>query len=837
MKTHSIQTVNDKDLPEIISKKKVLANLEKHYKPHLRDLGLLDTRLNYQAYPDAPEDKQDPLMKGLLTGTFYGTYKEILSKAVDYIAAGAAVAVVYHETRGEGRKKEDITQPRTVIIDADKGRIKELPWALSRLISTSEDKYHYFWPVKNLSCADFELLQEVLEKYYGQDSGAKPITQPFRIPGSYNWKNKSKPYLVYVVEVSPNSIILDWSDTSVSAEIIKLFPQAKNPLRPHNEAPAPEAGQGGRRRSPYRVVNEAALKPPYRWFKALFPKARKSGDTLRVRSEHLGRDLQEDIVIGPDGIRDHGLGPRKEDPDTAINLVMRWLPEVDGDRDKAVLWLCEQLEVDWEQIKEECAQQHGALVYPNDKGVYKMVIASKAAQEAVAHFRYRAAFHPISMTWYLWMGTHWEQDPRKTHLKAKLYAWLEEETYPRGYRYTEAKELLGLLEDQLHLFFNPNQEKDLIPFANGLFSIKTRQLTPHDPKGPAFTWYIPYNHNTEAKCPTIDQWLLEACDGDKEVVDLLLAFMAALILPNPAKYQKFLHLQGPGGTGKGTFIKLMQHLIGEHNGVSTDLEQLEKNQFETACLHDKRLAWVNEAARYAGSGSKLKAITGGDSLRLERKYQQADASFVFQGLVVIASNDPIRTDDKTSGLERRRVTVIFDKQFTDDEKKAWEDAGDNEQLWRELPGLINKLVDISEEEIARRIRELPEAVKRANHEAMISNNHVAAWLVERCEYDICAETPLGARRRKEESLYAKRNHLYRDYRLWCEDNGVPNPVMSNSFLKNVIDVCKNVLKWGEIRRIKREYGLAVGGLSLRNIEEFDPGEVPKEGPMPQNLPH
>jgi putative DNA primase/helicase len=313
--------------------------------------------------------------------------------------------------------------------------------------------------------------------------------------------------------------------------------------------------------------------------------------------------------------------------------------------------------------------------------------------------------------------------------------------------------------------------------------------------------------------------------------------MAALIRPNPAQYQKFLHLQGPGGTGKGTFIHLLQHLIGEHNGVSTNLEQLERNQFETACLLDKKLAWVNEATRYAGSGSKLKAITGGDSLRLERKYQQADASFVYQGLLVIASNDALRTDDKTSGLERRRVTVIFDRPFTNEQKKAWDDAGGDEQLWRELPGLINKLMAIPVKEIAQTIRELPEAVKRANHEAMVSNNHVAAWLDERCEYDISAEAPLGARKRKEDSHYANRTHLYRDYLLWCEDNGVKNPIQSNSFLNNVIDVCKNVLKWGEVRRIKREYGFAVGGLSLRNIEEFDPGEVPKEGPMPKNLPH
>jgi putative DNA primase/helicase len=800
---------------------------------YLQILDSTATEFVFQTYPDAQEDKDKPGKRRLLTHTPRGTFKKLLPRLITLSETGAAITVTVNETRGEGRKKEDIVRVRALVIDADHGEVKNLPWEPHIIVETSLDKFQYIFIFKNLPLKEFDTIQQVLVDHFGSDPGAKSITQPYRLPGFIHQKDKNHPFTTHILKARADMPPYDWNDPKVKAPVIDLFPKGEAPVRPKGEAPVPEAGQGKGRRSPYRVLNGMALDHPDRWVKKVFRKAYKSGNTFRVRSKDLGRDLQEDIVIGLKGIQDCG----EEDPYTPINLVRDWLPEVDKDRDKAVLWLCEQLGVDWKEIKEKCAQQHGALVFPNDKGVYKMVIASKGAQEAVTHLRHRAAFCPISMTWYLWTGTHWEQDPKKTHFKAIFYAWLEEETYPRGYRYTESKELLGLLEDQRQLFFSRHQEKGLIPFANGLFNIKTRQLTPHDPKGPAFTWCLPYNYDPEAKCPIIDKWLLYVCNEDEEVVKLLLAFMAALILPNPAKHQKFLHLQGPGGTGKGTFINLMQKLIGEHNGVAIELEQLEKNQFEAARLQDKPLAWVNEATRYAGSGSKLKAITGGDSLRLERKYQQADASFVFQGLVVIASNAPIRTDDKTSGLERRRVTVVFDKQFTDEAKKVWEDAGDNEQLWRELPGLINKLIDIPEEEIARRIRELPEAVKKANREAMISNNHVAEWLMERIIYDIHAETPLGARKRKEDSFYANRTHLYRDYRLWCEDNGIKNPIQSNDFLNNVIDVCSNVLKWGEVRRIKREYGIAVAGLSLRNIEEFDSGEIPPEGPMPENLPH
>jgi putative DNA primase/helicase len=66
---------------------------------------------------------------------------------------------------------------------------------------------------------------------------------------------------------------------------------------------------------------------------------------------------------------------------------------------------------------------------------------------------------------------------------------------------------------------------------------------------------------------------------DTGTIQLLRAFMAAL-LRGPAKYQRFLHLIGPGGTGKSTFIRLLQSLAGEKNTVSTDLKQLEQNRFE-----------------------------------------------------------------------------------------------------------------------------------------------------------------------------------------------------------------------------------------------------------------
>jgi predicted P-loop ATPase len=90
----------------------------------------------------------------------------------------------------------------------------------------------------------------------------------------------------------------------------------------------------------FQQVNAHSLEFVQEWAKALFPKARyqKGTGAWRVTSKDLGRSLEEDLSLYPDGIWDWGL----ERPYTPIDLVREYrnlevLP--------AALWLCEQMRV------------------------------------------------------------------------------------------------------------------------------------------------------------------------------------------------------------------------------------------------------------------------------------------------------------------------------------------------------------------------------------------------------------------------------------------------------------------------------------------------------------
>jgi hypothetical protein len=88
----------------------------------------------------------------------------------------------------------------------------------------------------------------------------------------------------------------------------------------------------------FQAVNERALKDIDAWVPQIFPTARKqTTGAWRVSSRDLGRNLEEDLSIHPDGIQDFG----SEQAETPINLVIR--SGKARDAVTAAHWLCDWL--------------------------------------------------------------------------------------------------------------------------------------------------------------------------------------------------------------------------------------------------------------------------------------------------------------------------------------------------------------------------------------------------------------------------------------------------------------------------------------------------------------
>jgi len=111
-------------------------------------------------------------------------------------------------------------------------------------------------------------------------------------------------------------------------------------------APAPAAAPGAQGGDDFRRVNEAAMQALAVWVPSLFPQAIAKGQGFRVTSKALGRSLQEDLAIMPEGIVDFGvadMGDARQGRRTPIDLVMEWLPA--SKPKDALHWLAQRVGV------------------------------------------------------------------------------------------------------------------------------------------------------------------------------------------------------------------------------------------------------------------------------------------------------------------------------------------------------------------------------------------------------------------------------------------------------------------------------------------------------------
>ena len=332
---------------------------------------------------------------------------------------------------------------------------------------------------------------------------------------------------------------------------------------------------------------------------------------------------------------------------------------------------------------------------------------------------------------------------------------------------------------------------------------------------------------------TIKRYLVTATDGDKDLIRFLLAWLLA-VLHGWYELQKYLELIGPGGTGKSTFLNLCTMLVGKQNQFTTTLKQMEKNQFETANYKHKRLVLVTDSEAYHGDVSTLKAMTGGDKLRFEMKNKQATLPFTYTGMVTIAANEPIGSKDYTSGLTRRRISIQFNHQVTEEEKQRYPDGLEG-VFAKEMPGLINWLLTLDQQEAIRLIKSPEGSVKNQSLANEVETNPILGWLDDRVVW--VDDWKLGSYVGKSEDEPKRSGNykkLYPNYQGWCADNG-KNPKALNSFARLVVDACNS--KGMAAEHQKGKY-LAEGGqgsiithLKVRTDEDEDiPSLILKHAP-------
>lgn len=141
-------------------------------------------------------------------------------------------------------------------------------------------------------------------------------------------------------------------------------------------------------------------------------------------------------------------------------------------------------------------------------------------------------------------------------------------------------------------------------------------------------------------------------------------------------------LVGYGRNGKSTFLNLIKKFLGEENVISSSLDTILNNRFETSALYLKLACVMGEVGDKTLKATDLfKRLTGGDPIRIEFKGVNVFTSLNYAKLLMSMNQLPLTTD-KSIGFYSRWLIVNFNQNTFPEEKDVLSEIPDYE--WENL---------------------------------------------------------------------------------------------------------------------------------------------------------
>lgn len=335
----------------------------------------------------------------------------------------------------------------------------------------------------------------------------------------------------------------------------------------------------------------------------------------------------------------------------------------------------------------------------------------------------------------------------------------------------------------------------LVNVANGMLNPLTGELTRHHPDLLSSV-QLPIPWQPEAACPVFDRWVNEVAGALAE--DLLEA--AGLILETrPGRQRKALFLHGPSRSGKSTFLRLLEAIVGDAQRSAVTLHQLGSDTFAAADLSGSVLNCAADlSAGHLDDVSTFKMLTGDDPVRAQRKYGQP-FTFKSRALFVFSANNiPTATEVSTAYLNRIRP-VPFPASF-----EGHEDPSIEDKLLDELPGILVRLVEGYRRHVARGGYADTDATRAAAAQFARSSDRVRLFLAE-----TCTATP---------DDWETRSAVWDAFVAWCQDNR-RQPLGKHKFF----DLIRTAGHADAIRNGTRGFG----GITLRPTADWGEDDTPR----------
>ena len=434
----------------------------------------------------------------------------------------------------------------------------------------------------------------------------------------------------------------------------------------------------------------------------------------------------------------------------------------------------------------------------------------QTAKQLAEDFGHLWKFDNETKTWRIWNGKHWEStDDGNVETLVKMTIDARNIAY-KGFSYIA--DTIKLLTADLRVKrWKMLERARYIAFNDQILDTQTGKTLEHAPHM-GFTSCLPYVYkpytatstdaleNLKSNCPNIYQWMSTAMQGDRKKIIKLLAVVNGLLKFKFFDLQMFVHLIGKPGSGKGTFIRLLQKIVGRDNWKGCKLKALDDGSTMASIINKQLVSCPDE--RNASGVEAILSLTGGDAIGYREVYKPASDAF-FYGLLIICSNHPIFVGD-TTGLDRRLCLIHFDNPLPTVLRNSQIETAMN----AEISQLITASLMLTDSEASEAIR--------GSGTSQIAEFRLQEWEMKRDTNSVAAHFDdwLIA----DPGATVATGKIYEHYKDWC---GTTLKAVSHiKYPKMLAELCNDYLELTSVQWEKSRGRSYFKGLRLRNENDL-----------------
>ncbi|MDE9454826.1 primase-like DNA-binding domain-containing protein [Xenorhabdus bovienii] len=450
------------------------------------------------------------------------------------------------------------------------------------------------------------------------------------------------------------------------------------------------------------------------------------------------------------------------------------------------------------QVGEKRLMEAEAVIHESKPKKANNNLAQMAASQrgALVVERYgEVAVNPESDMVYHYNGTTW-QTVSDNELRRAMVAIFDQHETP--YSPNGINNAICAMKLQVPVI--GEQRQDLIGFSNGVYELSTQQFTPHQPEH----WLMNHNgitftppaigENLPDHAPDFYRWLSHTAGSNENKMARIKAALF-MILANRYDWQLFIEVTGEGGSGKSVFTYIATLLAGEHNTASGNMRALDEARGRYQFV-GKSLITLPDQVKYVGEGAGIKAITGGDLIEVDGKYEK-QFSTIIKAVVLATNNEPMSFTERNGGIARRRVIFPFNIPVKESEK----DPQLPEKISRELPVIIRHLLNEFADQ--NKAKKLLQAQRNSNEALTVKSN--SDPLYRFCGYLVSVNDATGMKMgNKNISPRAPRLYLYHAYLSFMEAHGFERPLTLTKFGESLPKIMLEYRK--EYRKVRTNKG-------------------------------